>query len=756
MDFLLFAIVDLTLLLVIMAVAIGLGAVIFVHELGHFLVAKLCGVKCEKFYLGFDIYGLKLLKFRWGETEYGIGILPLGGYVKMLGQEDNPARLRAEIERARQQSGAQTTDAQPAAMPPAAPPSATQAPPAAETPAGSQPPHEPAQELATRAESRTSPPSAVQTTEPAATDAAQTTESSPREVTEPTPTDADAAHAAQALFDPRSYLAKSVPQRMAIISAGVVMNVLFAFLCAVAAYSFGVKQLEPTVGQVIAGSPAWKVGFRVGDRVERIGDKPAERFQDLYANISMGDDLHEGIPILVRRPGVEEPILLRPVPVSDGLKPTIGVVPPYSTTLATDGPPAVPGSAAAAADPPLLPGDRIEQLDGQPIQSYAEIHRYFAANTDRPIRLALRRAGDDRPGELVHSVLQPNPMRHLGVVMKMGPVCAIQDGSPAAGHLREGDVILKIDGQPAGDPMRLPDRLRRRAGQSISVTVLRDGKEVHLEGIRLRKADRYDESAIPDSPVAVAELGVAYAVLNEVAEVLPDSPAAKSGIAPGDVLRQAVISLPAQSTSRAGKKNEITLNFSQTRRNWPLLCHMLQTVNPDSTVTLVFQGDRTAQLPIAMDPQWPNPDRGLVLEQQRFVQKADSLGSAVRLGLLETGESLTMVVRFLRKLGTQVSPRLMGGPIAIAAAAGRYAYQGIPELLVFLTMLSANLAVLNFLPIPLLDGGHMVFLLWEGIRGKPANERVQMILTYIGLALILGLLLWVLALDTTLIPRYQD
>ena len=43
--------------------------VIFVHELGHFLVAKACGVKCEKFYLGFDIYGLKICKFRWGETE---------------------------------------------------------------------------------------------------------------------------------------------------------------------------------------------------------------------------------------------------------------------------------------------------------------------------------------------------------------------------------------------------------------------------------------------------------------------------------------------------------------------------------------------------------------------------------------------------------------------------------------------------------------------------------------------------------------
>ena len=82
-------------------VAIGLGFVIFVHELGHFAVAKMCGVKVDKFFIGFDIGGLKLCSFRWGETLYGIGILPLGGYVKMLGQEDNPAQLRKEMERAK-------------------------------------------------------------------------------------------------------------------------------------------------------------------------------------------------------------------------------------------------------------------------------------------------------------------------------------------------------------------------------------------------------------------------------------------------------------------------------------------------------------------------------------------------------------------------------------------------------------------------------------------------------------------------------
>ena len=83
-------------ILVILQVALGLGAVIFVHEMGHFAVAKMCGVKCEKFFIGFDIGGYKISR-KWGETEYGIGILPLGGYVKMLGQDDNPANIAEQV-----------------------------------------------------------------------------------------------------------------------------------------------------------------------------------------------------------------------------------------------------------------------------------------------------------------------------------------------------------------------------------------------------------------------------------------------------------------------------------------------------------------------------------------------------------------------------------------------------------------------------------------------------------------------------------
>ena len=81
----------------------------------------------------------------------------------------------------------------------------------------------------------------------------------------------------------------------------------------------------------------------------------------------------------------------------------------------------------------------------------------------------------------------------------------------------------------------------------------------------------------------------------------------------------------------------------------------------------------------------------------------------------------------------------IGGPVAIASAGTHEAGTSLPRLLVFLTMLSANLAVLNFLPIPVLDGGHMLFLMYEGLVGKPVNERVAFGLTLVGLCFILTL-----------------
>ena len=177
-------------------------------------------------------------------------------------------------------------------------------------------------------------------------------------------------------------------------------------------------------------------------------------------------------------------------------------------------------------------------------------------------------------------------------------------------------------------------------------------------------------------------------------------------------------------------------------------------------VTLLLPAPRNAFQTVpegqvtSVDGETPNPDdvflvdRGFRLQSNSETHIAKSWGEAFALGGRNTWESLMLVFRFLRKLVTnQISPTNLGGPIAIFAVAGHEADAGISRLLLFLTLLSANLAIINFLPIPVLDGGHMLFLLYEGIRGKPVIELWAMRLTVAGLVFILTLMAFVVGLD---------
>ena len=76
-------------------VIIGLGLVIFIHELGHFLAAKWCDVHVKTFSIGFGP-AVPFCSYKWGETTYMVGIIPLGGYVAMVGEGDNAADEDAE------------------------------------------------------------------------------------------------------------------------------------------------------------------------------------------------------------------------------------------------------------------------------------------------------------------------------------------------------------------------------------------------------------------------------------------------------------------------------------------------------------------------------------------------------------------------------------------------------------------------------------------------------------------------------------
>lgn len=702
--------------------AFWLGFVIFVHELGHFLVAKWCGVKCEKFYVGFDVpitigpirLPRALFRKKWGETEYGIGIVPLGGYVKMLGQDDNPANSAREAERIRLvREGV--------------------APEAAS----------------------------------AATDGSN--------------------DAATYEIDPRSYPAKTVLQRLAIISAGVIMNLIFAVIFSAVAYKMGVKYIPTIIGSTSPGLSAWHVGLKPGDRILQLGrdSEPSRnlRFEEDMKVKVMMTGVNRDLDLLVERyspPGQkpQEPEwvtvrLSSPAPEMQD-RPVIGITPNATTTVALT--PEIKKLLAhlPANETSLELGDKIVAVNGEPVRDYVELMKHVAKGVDQDLTFTVEPVVKDAKGNPVEPpqtssstkevVLRRFPLRSLGLHLTMGPIVAVQQGSIAekAGFL-VGDRVVAINGQAIGDPMQLADLLRHQAGQETKVDVRRQ-KGTSDETLTLTVTPVTPESiqvdVAPLRPMAADAIGIAYQIENFVSHVVPGSPAARAGFLDGDLV-QTVEFVPANDTDKETESKVFgpsePIKLGREELSWVAVQDRVQLSLPATKVRVSVQRGsqlKTSELlPVELTDRF-YANRGLQMSSMEETNRATDWGTAFKLGVRETGEGMRQVYLILYRLVTgQFSPMNLGGPVSIATVAGMKASQGTPELLVFLTLLSANLAVVNFLPIPVLDGGHAMFLLYEGIFRKPVNERVAFGLTMLGFCFILGLMLFVLGLDVLRLAR---
>lgn len=391
--------------------------------------------------------------------------------------------------------------------------------------------------------------------------------------------------------------------------------------------------------------------------------------------------------------------------------------------------------------------------------------------------------------------MPPQPLRHFGLVMKMGPITAVRADSPAAeAGLAAGDLIEAVDGQAIAegrdsdngwDPVTLPEYLRQAAIEEREVELrirrpLRGETDDRLLTLRVVPiVPTVMHLEIPlGAPLADEAIGIAFRIENQVQAIRSGSPAAGSDIAPGDRITAAKIIFPQDAKGNTAEPLTVTFVADEARwlselirkifggeagrqrplPNWPAFVDAVQFAPGGTQIEFKFQGEdeseaRTAKLaPQPLEAVFIAP-RGFLFEPIVRTRTARTFAEQIRYGWDETAEALTMVFRFLRLLGTQVPVSALGGPVTIAKAAGYSAAEGLPTLLIFLTMLSANLAVLNFLPIPLLDGGHMVFLAYEGLRGRPANERFVVALHTAGFVFIVGLMLFVLALDFGLVQR---
>jgi regulator of sigma E protease len=672
-------------------VALGLGFVIFVHELGHFLVAKACGVKCDKFYIGFDVpipLGFftipgKLVHFQWGETEYGIGAIPLGGYVKMLGQDDNPNNAEAEAERTRVRDEQGNTR-----------------------------------------------------------------------------------------LDPRSYQAKSVPQRMAIISAGVIVNIIFGFFFAAIAYRTGVNIAPAVVGSVTAGDPAWQNNLGPGDRILALtADEPANehmRFgQDMMVNLMLYTDFGEKLDVLVRHPdGSKQRVSMMPGERLKGeeiSRPTLGITASLSPKFGKR--PKLLEKVQAAELAKVRDGDRIVAIDGEPVEIYADIQRLLAARPGSTIELTIEKAPPaDKKNPTTperYTVQVPAlPARDFGVQMKAGPITAIRKGSPAENAgLQVGDRLVAYQGKPIGDPLAFPQRTVAQAGETVELTVQRTVGEKTEEIVvkaELERPRQTSWSGVAGATVAVETLGVAYNVSAEVAEVVPGGPA-EGQLQPGDKIVKAQFKAADDEAAEIerdalGKTAYEEFDLKKAANaGWPRIVDMAAARLPSTAlvVTVLRDGKEVqATLTPRDSKELFNEDRNLHLTGLQEVHQAKTWSEAASLGAREMKERMTEVFTVVRKLVTgKISLFNLGGPVQIFTVATAQAKLGVVDLLMFFAFLSANLAVMNFLPIPALDGGHMLFLMYEAIFRKPVNEELQMKLSLAGILCLLSLMVFATALD---------
>ncbi len=220
------------------------------------------------------------------------------------------------------------------------------------------------------------------------------------------------------------------------------------------------------------------------------------------------------------------------------------------------------------------------------------------------------------------------------------------------------------------------------------------------------------------------------AVLDSVVE---DGPAAAGGLEAGDRILRA---------------------NGQPITSWQEFGHAIEQ-SPERTLALnILRGSDTVALSVTPERRTVGSRGygriGVTTQAPLRVIEREQLGpgTALAYGASETWHWIALTVDVLGGIFSgRMSPRTVGGPIMITQISGEAARAGFETFLTFMALLSVNLAVLNILPIPVLDGGHLVFLLVEAVRGRPISVAQRIRLTKVGMVLIFALMIFALGND---------
>ncbi len=278
-----------------------------------------------------------------------------------------------------------------------------------------------------------------------------------------------------------------------------------------------------------------------------------------------------------------------------------------------------------------------------------------------------------------------------------------------------GDHIQAVNGEKVRDFSEFFS-MSRLMSDNLSYTVRRGGESVTVQ--------------VPDSLIGEINkegfISLEDALPSRISGVVSDSPAEKAGLEGGD---------------------QIFAINGDTVRYWMELVEHIQSGNKKLNLTVVRSSD-TLQKTLTPDPETGKIGIYPVRPTDYFnVQLSDNnFLESINKGVVRTKETTVGIIQgFGKMIGGNISIREnLGGPVAIAALTKQVTDRsGLMGFWQITALLSITLAIMNILPIPVLDGGHLMFLIYEGIARREPSARVRMILQQIGFILLIGLLIFV-------------
>jgi len=283
------------------------------------------------------------------------------------------------------------------------------------------------------------------------------------------------------------------------------------------------------------------------------------------------------------------------------------------------------------------------------------------------------------------------------------------------------DRIVALNGDSIHSWQQMEDRLKDVVGRPLAVQIKRGGG---IEVLHLRMPVPGKDPLLLD--VASDVLGIDPGMHVLVAEVMADTPAAKAGLKPEDE----VLQIQGETVASIGG-----------------FIHQVRAHAGQRIILNVRRGQE--MLNLAITPESDEKGRGRIGARMManplyplIVYRMGPL-EGMKHGFTRTWEVTALTFQILGKMLTAaISPKNLGGPIAIAQIAGKTAALGFVAFVSFLALISVNLGVLNLLPVPVLDGGHLLYLSIEKVRGTPLSPKMMELTQMAGMVFIAALMVF--------------